>query len=287
MLIIHHNDLDGRCAAAIVYWYNVVIKPKIRFAEIQYGMPIPHIEPNEEIYILDFSFKPDDMKKITDITKNITWCDHHKTAAEYGYNFPGYCDFTEKGLSGCECTWKHVHGIESSIPIGVRLIGSYDSWRFDKDILMPNGSCSNEEKIKSFHEGCKIILPDSPAKALWNHLVGGFHIVLHSIETAGEYAIQYRNNYLQSQRKYAHEVILDGHKCLAMNTQGFGSASFGELFDKYDACIAYIFNGKKHMVSVYSTKIDCGALCKKFGGGGHKGAAGFTCNNLESIVTFT
>jgi nanoRNase/pAp phosphatase (c-di-AMP/oligoRNAs hydrolase) len=35
-------------------------------------------------------------------------------------------------------------------------------------------------------------------------------------------------------------------------------------------------------VSLYSTRddIDCGAIAKTYGGGGHKGAAGFQCDTL-------
>ena len=35
-------------------------------------------------------------------------------------------------------------------------------------------------------------------------------------------------------------------------------------------------------VSLYSTRedVDCGAIAKSLGGGGHKGAAGFICDEL-------
>jgi len=40
--------------------------------------------------------------------------------------------------------------------------------------------------------------------------------------------------------------------------------------------------GKKWSYSVYSTKpdIDCSAFAKRYGGGGHKGAAGFYSDSL-------
>jgi nanoRNase/pAp phosphatase (c-di-AMP/oligoRNAs hydrolase) len=50
---------------------------------------------------------------------------------------------------------------------------------------------------------------------------------------------------------------------------------------------AKMANGK-WKVSLYSTKpeIDCGAIAKTFGGGGHYSAAGFVCNRLpwESVI---
>lgn len=49
---------------------------------------------------------------------------------------------------------------------------------------------------------------------------------------------------------------------------------------KYDAFIAFAFNGKEWIVSMYSASVDVSAICKKYGGGGHKGAAGFHAMKL-------
>jgi nanoRNase/pAp phosphatase (c-di-AMP/oligoRNAs hydrolase) len=48
----------------------------------------------------------------------------------------------------------------------------------------------------------------------------------------------------------------------------------------YPVCIAYVHDGEKFTVSLYSTTVDVSKIAKKFGGGGHKGAAGFTCDKL-------
>ena len=49
----------------------------------------------------------------------------------------------------------------------------------------------------------------------------------------------------------------------------------------------FVFDGSKWTVSIYSTNknIDCSELAKKYGGGGHKGAAGFQCENLPFSIT--
>lgn len=53
--------------------------------------------------------------------------------------------------------------------------------------------------------------------------------------------------------------------------------------EPYDLMITFCRRtDRKWNVSLYSTKsdIDCGAIAKNFGGGGHKGAAGFQCDKL-------
>lgn len=53
--------------------------------------------------------------------------------------------------------------------------------------------------------------------------------------------------------------------------------------EPYDLMITFVRRTDKLWnVSLYSTKeyVDCGAIAKSFGGGGHKGAAGFQCKEL-------
>ena len=53
--------------------------------------------------------------------------------------------------------------------------------------------------------------------------------------------------------------------------------------EPYDLMITFVRRKDKLWnVSLYSTKdhIDCGSIAKSFGGGGHKGAAGFQCKDL-------
>ena len=59
-----------------------------------------------------------------------------------------------------------------------------------------------------------------------------------------------------------------------------GSEYFKSLPDgKYDAFIAFAFNGKEWIVSMYSTSTDVSVICKKYGGG-HRAAAGFHVKEL-------
>lgn len=85
--------------------------------------------------------------------------------------------------------------------------------------------------------------------------------------------------------KYATETYAQPFRCLCLNTPVFNSQSFEAVYDpeKHDVMVPFakMANGK-WKVSLYSTKpeIDCGAIAKTFGGGGHHGAAGFVCDRL-------
>lgn len=97
-----------------------------------------------------------------------------------------------------------------------------------------------------------------------------------------------------------HSLVLPtsrGIRVLACNTIVFNSQFFEGFYNPeyHDVMVAYcqvhekskVYRGTvggqmKWKVSIYSTKpeIDCGAIAKAFGGGGHKGAAGFECDRL-------
>ena len=46
--------------------------------------------------------------------------------------------------------------------------------------------------------------------------------------------------------------------------------------DDYDILIGFSYDGDNWNYSLRSTKVDCAVLAMKYGGGGHKGAAGFS-----------
>jgi len=51
----------------------------------------------------------------------------------------------------------------------------------------------------------------------------------------------------------------------------------------YDIWIACVFDGSVWIVSLYSLEADVSVIAKKYGGGGHKKAAGFKCRDLPFI----
>lgn len=271
MKVYHHNDLDGRCAAAIVKKYYG--SEPIEFIEMDYkkDVDVEVIGLGEKIVIVDFSFKPEVMKKVMEKLPDIVWIDHHKTCESYDYfsqGLNGLRDLTNKGLSGCELTWKYFYP-NTAIPEAVCLIGDYDSWRL---------SSSNSLK---FYEAVKVI-DNNPLSKEWDLLLSyEAASKVGELLKIGDSIINYRDNYCKSiMSMFGFETEIEGIKAYATNFYQFGSPGFVDNFKKYPICLAFIFDGKKFTVSLYSETVDVSEIAKKFGGGGHKGAAGFVCENL-------
>lgn len=278
MICYHHNDLDGRCAGAIVLRKY----PACRMKEIDYKdypVFVEEVGHSEPVIIVDFSFPPKKMSELFVVTKAVTWIDHHETAKDYAYEFPGpdlpgLRDFSQEcKKSGCELTWDYLF-LNIPIPEAVRLLGDYDCWRFD-----------TEEQTNLFQQGMKL-KDNNPKSHLWKILLSDELLAkpcIVDIVTAGAFAIRYRDNFCESFRNsYGWHLVWEGYKCYAMNLYMVGSQGFGDLFEKseVDILLSFVYQEGRWQVSMYSKDIHVGEVAKKYGGGGHKGAAGFVCKEL-------
>lgn len=151
MKCFYHNDADGRCAG---FWvaHSVVmenLETPIEFIEMSYEKPFPMdtINPNEQIYIVDYSISPDEMRELLQITTDVTWIDHHKTAIEkydgFEYDIRG---LRYDGIAACMLTYCYLnqmtdHGFGEIKPFDIsmaddaprftKLIADWDVWKFE------------------------------------------------------------------------------------------------------------------------------------------------------------
>ena len=269
MRTYHHNDLDGRCAAAVVF---SVADKTMKFIELDYHneVDIDAIKKNEKIIIVDFSFKPEVMEKILEKTKDITWIDHHKTADEYVYSQPieGLRITENKKFAACELTWMYYYQ-NFPLPEAVKLIGDRDKWAWNYG-----------EKTLLFNLGMEIY-PQDPTDANWGKLLHNDIALIDEISNAGKTCVRYRDAVcLDYRNAYGFEALFEGRKCYAQGLYMFGSEAFGDKINTYPICISFEFTGDKWIVGLYSTTIDVGEIAKKYGGGGHKGASGFVTQSL-------
>ena len=142
--IFHHNDLDGRAAAAIVY-HGIKDKlpkgEKVKFQELNYKKRISYrsLNENEVAYIVDYSFTDNTVEqlvKIVDKSKKVIWLDHHKSSKDLIKALPNlFTSLKERGLShtikmtesGAMLAWKKFFN-KKSIPDWVAYVDDYDRW---------------------------------------------------------------------------------------------------------------------------------------------------------------
>ncbi len=269
MICFYHSaDLDGHCSGAIVKHKY----PDCELYGIDYGDEFPWDKVKDQnVIMVDFSLQPfSDMIRLNQEAKTLDWIDHHISAIkdyeECGDIFPSFLDDKK---AACELTWEYLLG-RATLPYVVTLLGRYDVWDHIIDVL-------------PFQYGVRLYKTD-PAWDMENWL-DWFNCFPHKILDKGKTILKYVE---QDNEKYvkfsSFEVNLHNFKCIVINRMMTNSQMFDSVWDpeKYDVMLTFGYKKNQWTVSLYTDKegVDVSEIAKKFGGGGHKQAAGFQCSSL-------
>jgi len=243
---------------------------------MEYGLDfdglLKFVTPGEEVFIVDFSIEPEEMKRLLERTEKVVWIDHHKTAiAKYeGFDaeIPGIRSVQE---AGCVLTWRWmVENEDAIIPDYVKLIGDRDTWKWE-----------HGDDTRFFHAG--MMSHDThPLEAIWKMVQDrtGVGIVISD----GRIIQRYKERVDQDRiREMGFWVQFEGHRCYAVNGL-YSSEPFEVVEPDADIWLTFRYMPAGFWtVSLYSTKVDVSEIAKKFEyngkrGGGHTGAAGFQCS---------
>ncbi len=265
IVCLYHNDMDGKCSAAIV---RRKMGKRVALFPVDYGMPIPWdaINNAEKVVLVDFSLPLDSMNRIR-ATADLTWIDHHKTAIEALASLKDIAGTRDLEDAACVLTWK-TYFPDQSVPDAVVWIGDRDVWRF----ACPETAAFN---AGIYQENCN---PENDA--LWGQLLADDRPLIDELITRGEILHRARLRNIRGRvEHFGFEVQFEGHKTLAVNFPGSGD--IGEYIRKRGYEIGYCYVDAVQnsrlvtLVSLYSDQVDVSEIALKFGGGGHKGAAGY------------
>jgi len=295
---IHHNDLDGLCSGFLLKQ----VYPEAICFQYDYGQdfPLSNITQNDKVFILDINPTPEDMQTLCNITTDIVWIDHHKGTIEklplyqesinkiqdYGHNV-----IIQDGIAACKLTWEFLKenfikifqdpiSERTSIypiPLFIEYAHKWDVWKHgdDEEILaFVSGMMSYNISVDSF---------------LWKNLLFSTDDYVQKIVDRGriikQYQVQRNFQYLKT---FFYEKKYKEYKLLVCNEGLTNSKFFTDHPESnaknYDIWVAWIYNGSKYRISLYSTKVDVSKIAVSFGGGGHKGAAGFLMHELPDWI---
>lgn len=265
----HHDDLDGRCAAAIVRRRH----PDVRCVEMDYGREPDLAAPQagETLYIVDYVPEPVALRAWLARGCQVIWIDHHLTSIERA-EFTAVPGLRTTDDAACVLTWRFLFPADP-LPHAVRLVADKDTWtwRFG-------------EETARFNEGMRL-RDSAPTSAVWAALFAGDAALLETIGAEGAIGIRYRQAFSADYcRRFGFETLFEGHRAFAVGLSGYGSHVFGDRLSQCDLGICFEFDGRSWAISLYSTHVDVRAIAERHGGGGHPRAAGFTCASLPEAL---
>lgn len=269
----HRGDLDGVCSGAIL---KKAFADRIILYGVEYGDKIDLnkiVGKDDTVYVIDFSFEP--FSKMLELNKKckLIWIDHHITAIKESRNsekeFLGVLGDDKNSKSAAYLAWEYFFS-GKSVPKGVELISLFDTWQHEF-----------KPEIIDFYRGLETETNLSVNSQAWEHIFENRIEFIQTMTNSGKIISKYiTHNNKQYALDHAFETEFEGYKAIAVNKGFSGSMLFDSVWDedKYDIMIG--FSRKRNRIwkfSLYTTKknVDCSAIAKKWGGGGHAKAAGF------------
>lgn len=292
--IYHSNDFDGVCSGAIMQHKY----PQIELMGYDYGEPFPWEKiKGQDVIMADVSLPMEEMRKLYTYSRHFVWIDHHASAINDYRIFVGDSDnnyypmfdsdkflaVLDSKLSACELCWLYFFP-EKEMPKIIEYLGRYDRWdksdpKFFNEVLLP------------FQYGMRASFSLDVKDFPWTFFsVYGDHS-LSVITENGRAVLSYqsRQDALICEQR-AFDATICGLKAACCNGVPHNSQSFNSYYDPdfHQLMVAFHYDGTQFNFSLYSThlEVDCSEIAKRFGGGGHKGAAGFKLSPAETPTFF-
>lgn len=280
-IIYHRSDLDGVASAAIAKSYYEEHGYKVILNGWTYGDNLL-FDYADSMFIADVSFgekHEEILHKWVDDDRNVTWCDHHKTAI-FNQDGSPTCSFVpgirKIGKAACELAWEYLYP-EKDVPELIQYLSAYDVW--DKNRY-------DWEDVIRLQYGVRALVGLDVESM--KPIVFGDQDINRYIDL-GKVILSYISEKNKNEcTSYSFEGKVMGRPAIFMNTLEFNSTTFDSVYDelKYDVMVPFaLLPNNKVRFSLYSTKsdVDCSAIAKEFGGGGHYGAAGFVIDAGDSV----
>jgi len=276
------------------------------FIGFTHGQPIPDLSEYDRVIMCDISFPKEEMEKLYDrLNIKFIWIDHHISSIKDNIHFNHIVNgkdvskFIYEGLrdtnfAACELTWKYFFP-KKEMPELVRLLGRYDSFGHkgtEEEQSVVEFQYGARSNISNYNE-CFDVLTDNiyyGNDVIKNILDDGqsiyrFLCVDAKFSYKYGFPIKLYNNTLKE------NTIFGEFNFICINKERFNPDNFGIDYGKdgYEGVACYYYDGSDYNFSFYSNNenVDCSAIAKQFGGGGHQGAAGAKLSHLQFIKLIT
>ena len=301
MKIFYHDDLDGKCAANLAYMALTPKRPSITrgkiaekdliSADYKEKIDLSVVKKGERVVIVDYHIEPSEMKELIEKVgaENVVWIDHHKSSIEKyeksDVDISGIGGIRDTRYCGAYLTYfwlgNRQHGSKgnpafaySDAPRYIQLIDDWDTFKWH-----------DKGNVDAYHFmlACNMCRLHPAADNAWASVRNNVRRYIEMGQIIAEYKVEYAAEVI---KRTGFATKLDGVKAYASNFPFCSSVDFESVKEaqECDMIIAFYQNGSdgRYSVSLYAVNndVDCARIAQKYGGGGHKGASGFSCDEL-------
>ncbi len=262
LCIFHSNCLDGFTAAWVVrrHFASHTTPIEADFHAANYGEAPPDVT-GRQVIIVDFSYPREVLLEMGKQASSVTVIDHHKTAAAaLEFPPPNVVTYFDMERSGARLTWDFYFPGETPPDI-VRFVEDRDLWRF---------------KYPGTRAYCQLLGSLDMTFEEWDDIAGD---AANAVIIVGEQLLRQHDKHVQTCLRMAERpMTIGGVTVPTANVPVMYASDAGNMMAKGAPFSAtYVDTLHSRVFSLRSTDagLDVSDVAKRYGGGGHRNAAGF------------
>ncbi len=258
--MLYHKNCEDGFGAAWVAWK--ALGDQAKYIPVQHGDSPPEIPDRSRVTIVDFSYPRDVLIELEERMESLRVLDHHKTAAQ---DLAGL-DFVTIDLQKCGAmlAWEYWFPGESA-PLFLQYIQDRDLWLFHLD-----NSSEVSAALRSYPKDFEIwdslsvddLAKDGVAIQRAINVQVSSHVEIATLQTVAGYSVPVVNA-----------------SCYQSEIGDRLNASYPDA--PFAACYFERPDGRRQWSLRSRGNFDVSAVAQRFGGGGHRNAAGY----IEGIAT--
>ncbi len=262
IVVFYHEECSDGFGGAWAAWKK--FGGKADYIPIEHQAPLPEGLKGKQIFFVDIVPDEETVKKLISSNSSVVAIDHHKTN-EFKINLFKEYSF-DNNHSGAVLAWKYFHP-DKPVPKLLLFIEDGDIWKWEYPESEKFISALALEDF-DFNVFDRIAADIENPEKLKEYLSRGEIVSKHSQKIV---------NWLS---RTAIPVDFEGYSVYAVNAPDFIKGLVANrLADEYPPfAIAWVQEKDNIFVSLRSgsNDFDVSEIAKKYGGGGHKAAAGFS-----------
>jgi len=264
LVLYHANCMDGFSAAWAVW--KKFGDADTEYLPAKYGDAPPDVT-DRDVVIVDFSYKRDVMLTLNRAANQLLCLDHHKTAEADLKDLP-FARF-DMERSGAGMAWDHFHTVQR--PWLIDYVEDRDLWRFMLEDSKEVNALVNTVARESFDVWDKLSRMDRDEAA-----------------QKGSGALAFLDSYVHEMLSQARTLSFCGYEVPVVNAPYVG---ISELVSALAEGVPFAVGWFQRADGMYQYSLrsrgdfDVTEIAKRFGGGGHKQAAGFVSKCVPEALS--
>lgn len=254
--IFYHASCYDGFGAAWAAWKKCGDDAK--YVAVQYGKPMPELPDGADVFIVDFSYPRQELLALKARMNSLVVLDHHKTAQQdlAGLDFAIF----DMNKSGAVLAWEYFHPGQP-VPKLLEYVQDRDLWQW---------------KLAQSREVSAALQSYRMDFELWE----GMMSQTLTLADEGEAILRWQQQKIEAAISHAVWMKIGGYRVPVVNATQLMSEICHRLCEAYPdaAFAAYYFDDKdgNRQWGLRSVgEFDVSAIAKRYGGGGHRNAAGF------------